>query len=79
MGRSTRSSDGFEFAFAEGSSTFILSDFADNLWTWKPGGTAERVEAELAFSSLAASSNGLFIYHGGQTNELRTVSPERLS
>lgn len=62
-------------AFAEASKTFFLSDFDDNLWTWKPGGNSERVEAELAFSSLAASSTGLFIYHGGQTNELRAASP----
>jgi hypothetical protein len=66
-----------DFAFAEESNDFILSDFSEGIWSWRPGRKAERTEAELAFSSVGATSNGLLVYHGGQTNELRAVSPEK--
>lgn len=64
-----------DFALAEGTKDFILSDFDSNIWTWRTGQKAEQIATELPFSSIGATSSGLLVFHGGQTNELRATSP----
>jgi hypothetical protein len=66
-----------DFAYATGTGEFLLSDFKEGIWTWREGQAARRIEEELPFSSLGAAANGPLLYHGGQTNELRSAAAGR--
>lgn len=64
-----------DFAYSAGNGRYLIANSDYGLWMWTVNPpSAKRIVEELPFPSLGATHDGELYFHGGQTNELRSLA-----